>query len=198
MITPWATDYRTVPNEILEFFSLGSGNYQLVSLNGPPERVGTTIEANSTTTPAGYLPEDGAAVSRTTYAGLFAEVSTTFGIGDGSTTFNVPLSLGLVAINRDPANSVITSASTNGANAATLGGKGGAQTHGLTSAENGPHTHVQQGANDDAGATFTDVSPSCNTNEAGSATNTSTSSSGSGTAHNNTQPWIAKAKYIRF
>lgn len=40
--------------------------------------------------PTGYLLCDGSAVSRTTYAALFAAISTTFGTGDGSTTFNVP------------------------------------------------------------------------------------------------------------
>jgi len=40
--------------------------------------------------PAGYLLCDGAAVSRTTYAALFAVYGTTFGAGDGSTTFNLP------------------------------------------------------------------------------------------------------------
>ena len=40
--------------------------------------------------PSGYLACDGTAVSRTTYASLFAVVSTTFGTGDGSTTFNLP------------------------------------------------------------------------------------------------------------
>lgn len=40
--------------------------------------------------PTGWLLCDGAAVSRTTYASLFAITSTTFGVGDGSTTFNVP------------------------------------------------------------------------------------------------------------
>jgi len=40
--------------------------------------------------PSGWLLCDGAAVSRTTYAALFAVLSTTFGVGDGSTTFNVP------------------------------------------------------------------------------------------------------------
>ena len=42
------------------------------------------------TAPTGYLLCAGAAVSRTTYAALFAVISTTFGVGDGSTTFNVP------------------------------------------------------------------------------------------------------------
>ena len=42
------------------------------------------------TAPSGYLLCDGTAVSRTTYATLFGVVGTTFGAGDGSTTFNVP------------------------------------------------------------------------------------------------------------
>lgn len=40
--------------------------------------------------PSGWLACDGAAVSRTTYARLFDRVGTTYGVGDGSTTFNVP------------------------------------------------------------------------------------------------------------
>jgi microcystin-dependent protein len=40
--------------------------------------------------PAGWLAADGTAVSRSTYAALFAAISTTHGVGDGSTTFNLP------------------------------------------------------------------------------------------------------------
>jgi microcystin-dependent protein len=42
------------------------------------------------TAPAGYLKANGAAVSRTIYAALFAAIGTVFGTGDGSTTFNLP------------------------------------------------------------------------------------------------------------
>jgi len=42
------------------------------------------------TPPDGWLEEDGSAISRTTYALLFAVIGTTYGIGDGSTTFNLP------------------------------------------------------------------------------------------------------------
>lgn len=42
------------------------------------------------TAPTGWLAADGSAVSRTTYADLFAAIGTTFGAGDGSTTFNLP------------------------------------------------------------------------------------------------------------
>ena len=41
-------------------------------------------------TPARFIPCDGAAVSRSLYADLFAVIGTTYGAGDGSTTFNVP------------------------------------------------------------------------------------------------------------
>jgi microcystin-dependent protein len=40
--------------------------------------------------PAGYIKANGAAISRTTYSALFAAIGTTFGAGDGSSTFNVP------------------------------------------------------------------------------------------------------------
>lgn len=40
--------------------------------------------------PSGYLKANGALVSRTTYATLFAAIGTTFGAGDGSTTFALP------------------------------------------------------------------------------------------------------------
>lgn len=52
--------------------------------------VGAVIATASSSVPDGYLACDGSAVSRTTYAALFAEIGTTYGSGDGSTTFNVP------------------------------------------------------------------------------------------------------------
>ena len=51
---------------------------------------GTIIHTVLSTAPTGYLKANGAAVSRTTYATLFAAIGTTFGSGDGSTTFNLP------------------------------------------------------------------------------------------------------------
>jgi phage-related tail fiber protein len=56
--------------------------------NGVP--AGTVINVAMNTAPTGYLKANGTAVSRTTYATLFAAIGTTFGIGDGSTTFNLP------------------------------------------------------------------------------------------------------------
>ena len=51
---------------------------------------GTVVAFAGATAPSGYLICDGTAVSRTTYAALFAVISTTYGVGDGSTTFNLP------------------------------------------------------------------------------------------------------------
>ena len=51
---------------------------------------GGMIDWPAETAPAGWLECDGAAVSRTTYSRIFAVISDTFGVGDGSTTFNLP------------------------------------------------------------------------------------------------------------
>lgn len=51
---------------------------------------GSMVDFAGTTAPSGWLMCDGAAVSRTTYASLFAALGTAYGSGDGSTTFNLP------------------------------------------------------------------------------------------------------------
>lgn len=51
---------------------------------------GTMLPFGGTTVPTGFLLCNGAAVSRTTYAKLFAAIGTKWGTGDGSTTFNLP------------------------------------------------------------------------------------------------------------
>lgn len=52
--------------------------------------IGLIKECGYDTVPDGYLECDGSAVSRTTYAALFAKIGTKHGVGDGSTTFNLP------------------------------------------------------------------------------------------------------------
>ena len=52
--------------------------------------IGELLTWSSDTPPAGCLLCDGSAISRTTYADLFAVVGTTYGAGDGETTFNLP------------------------------------------------------------------------------------------------------------
>ena len=52
--------------------------------------VGIVAFYSKTTAPTGWLKANGAAVSRSTYAALFSAIGTTFGAGDGTTTFNIP------------------------------------------------------------------------------------------------------------
>jgi microcystin-dependent protein len=65
-----------------------SGLEWVVGMGDTP--VGTVNWFAASTAPSGWLVADGSAVSRTTYATLFAVVGTVFGSGDGSTTFNLP------------------------------------------------------------------------------------------------------------
>lgn len=51
---------------------------------------GSVIYHAANTAPSGFLKANGAAVSRSTYSDLFTAIGTTFGTGDGSSTFNVP------------------------------------------------------------------------------------------------------------
>jgi microcystin-dependent protein len=99
-----------------------------------------------TTSPDNWLLCSGQAVSRTTYAALFAVIGTTYGVGDGSTTFNLPDLRGRTPVGKDdmggtPANRMTTGGS--GINGASLGAAGGAQTHTLGTAEMPSHTHTQ-------------------------------------------------------
>jgi len=64
-----------------------AGQYLVTGTPTPP---GCMLEFGGTTAPSGYLLCDGSAVSRTTYAALFAAIGTLWGVGDGSTTFNLP------------------------------------------------------------------------------------------------------------
>lgn len=96
------------------------------------------------TAPTGWLLCFGQAVSRSTYAELFSAIGTTYGSGDGSTTFNLPDMRGRIAAGKDDMGGVAASRLTNAtitSGAATLGNSGGAQTHSLTSGESGVPAH---------------------------------------------------------
>jgi microcystin-dependent protein len=86
--------------------------------------IGKTVEFRGASAPRGTLIEDGSAVSRTTYAALFTVIGSTYGNGDGSTTFNVPDSRGASTLALDnqgangAANRVTTAGS--GCNATAL------------------------------------------------------------------------------
>jgi len=69
----------------------GSGNLSWSTISsGALVPTGSVFAMATSTVPSGYLECNGAAVSRTTYADLFASIGTTWGNGDGTTTFNLP------------------------------------------------------------------------------------------------------------
>lgn len=98
---------------------------------GASTPAGVIVPFAGSSAPTGYLVCDGAAVSRTTYADLFAAIGTTYGAGDGSTTFALPNLKGRVVVGVDAGQSEFD----------TLGETGGAKTHTLDSTEIPSHTH---------------------------------------------------------
>lgn len=89
---------------------------------------GIVIPFAGTTAPQGWMLCDGSAVSRTTYAALFAVIGTTYGEGDGETTFNIPDLSGRVVIGSSQSHA--------------LGTTGGSETVTLTADQLPVHTHV--------------------------------------------------------
>jgi microcystin-dependent protein len=125
--------------------------------------------------PTGYLLCNGQEVSRTTYATLFGVVSTTYGVGDNSTTFNLPDLRG-----RAP----IGAGTGTGLTARALGSTVGTETHTLTEAQMPGHTHAFGfGGGTTGGAYITQASPS--------GTFANSTHAGSGQAHPNMQPSLA-------
>lgn len=68
--------------------STNAANTEWIRNNIAP--AGSVMIWAGTTVPTGYLLCDGSAVSRTTYSDLFSAIGTTYGVGDGSSTFNLP------------------------------------------------------------------------------------------------------------
>lgn len=159
-----------------------SATKQYVDANaaaGPP--TGTIMAYAGSTAPAGWLMCNNLPVSRTTYAGLFAVIGTTYGAGDGSTTFNVPDLRGRAVAGLDNMGGAANANRVPWTNA--LGTAGGAHAHQLAISEMPSHTHTVSGSNTmadwTAGGAYKTI-PNI-------ATQT-TSAAGGGAAHNNMQP----------
>jgi len=115
----------------------------LTGIEGIP--TATIVPWSSASVPSGFLECNGAAVSRSTYAALFAIVGTTYGVGDGATTFNVPDLQDNVAMGKSGTKAL---ASTGGANTVASTGNVGGSTgaHTLTTGEIPSHSHPQGNA----------------------------------------------------
>jgi microcystin-dependent protein len=165
--------------------------------------------------PTGWLMAQGQAISRVTFSSLFEIVGTTYGVGDGSATFNLPDLRGRIPTGVDTSQSEFN----------VLGETGGAKTHTLTSNEMPSHTHVQNAHTHTQNAHGHDFTarwqgsssvgvnmsaPSFGTAyglgggyvEAATATNQNTTAinqnTGGGAAHNNLQPYIALNYIIKY
>lgn len=168
----------------------------------------------STAPSSNFVFANGQALSRATYATLFARLGTTFGTGDGSTTFNIPDKRGRVSAGKDDMGGSSANRLTNqtgGLDGDTLGATGGAETNTLTEAQMPVHTHgvtdsghthvvnpqatfsgntaALSGGGSVNGGTFNSGAT------ASATTGVTIQNAGSGAAHNNVQPTII-ANYI--
>lgn len=138
--------------------------------------------------PTGYLFCNGQAVSRTTYATLFAAIGTVHGVGDGSTTFNVPDLRDVSIMGAKQDSSSVPKTNVSGSLTVT----GGAATHTLTEAELAQHNHTVAVRDSSGGST-----KACPDNRSGNASTINTGNAGSGSAHNNLHPYQAMPYIIK-
>jgi len=171
--------------------SVGAGGNILVSngtswVSSAPggSPAGSITMYGGSSAPSGWFLANGSAVSRVTYSSLFAVIGTTYGAGDGSTTFNLPDLKGRVAVGNDAGQTEFD----------VLGETGGEKTHTLTVGEMPTHNHiVDYYGSGCGGGTGTAISLSSG---GGCARNSSTS--GSGLPHNNLQPYLVLNYIIKY
>lgn len=174
---------------------------------------GTILDYAGTTEPTGYLFCYGQAVSRSTYSTLFTLLGTTFGVGDGSSTFNLPDLRGRVVAGQDDMGGSSANRLTGvsgGVDGDTFGAAGGLETHTLTEAQLAAHDHGGATGSDGEKTIpyslqiwFSAASGGQNYLLSGGTLTTSDDhthsipSAGSGTAHNNVQPTLILNKIIK-
>lgn len=124
--TPYTCLYNN-SDAVFYLHNFYSNPYQ-VPLGGMMDYIGSSAPNSAFVLPIGQ------AISRTTYATLFSLVSTTYGVGDGSTTFNVPDLTGRITAMKEASASRLTTAGS-GIDGATLGATGGAQNRTLSTGQ---------------------------------------------------------------
>jgi microcystin-dependent protein len=127
VVSVWSRTYHT-PEGWTPWFQLSTPQ--------DPSTMGLTGEMKmwpAANAPSGWMLCEGGAISRTTFAALFALIGTTYGVGDGTTTFNVPDMRGRVPTGFDSTQTEFNA----------RGKTGGEKTHLLTTAEIPSHNHLQ-------------------------------------------------------
>jgi len=152
----------------------------LTGIEGIP--TGTIVPWSTGSVPTGFLECNGAAVSRSTYSTLFGVISTTYGVGDGASTFNLPNLQDNVAVSKSPTKNL---ASTGGANTVQATGNVGGSTANatLSTAQLASHGHGITIAQSPTGSEnyYRDMPPLKRTSQ---TYNTDNAGSGSGHDHN--------------
>ena len=152
---------------------------------------GAVMPWTSDVIPDGWLMCDGQAVSRSENSKLFAVIGTTYGAGNGSSTFNLPDLRGRTVVGLDNMGGVSANVLT-GAWAKNTGGMFGEEKHVLTTGEMPAHVHDTKGTY----VHYSNVGPNGSMETTG-AFSMSTQSAGSGAAHNIVQPSMALVWIIR-
>jgi len=144
-------------------------------------RTGAIMPHGDSSAPIGFLNCDGTAVSRTTYASLFGVIGTTYGSGDGASTFNLPDLRDNVAVGKSSSKSI---GSTGGS--ATQTTTGSVDNHTLTTSQIPAHTHTKASFQQEQGIRHRDgTSQIPQRGDVGTVTGTfTTDSTGGGGAHN--------------
>jgi microcystin-dependent protein len=210
VITQWMRAPLDLPEEfrgwLPRFLETTDVTYTLENItNGAQSAVpiGAMLDWPTNTAPSFYLICDGSAVNRSTYAALFAVLGTTYGAGDGSTTFNVPDYRGRVVIYRHPSQSDVDTVGETGGSSTITSGNLPAHTHSIST--DGDHGHTLTAG----GQFYTSGSPTAGVtlgasvifglsgiNNSGSHNHgAATGSVGSGTAYR--PPYIVANKIIR-
>lgn len=175
---------RTI-NPLIDAIANGEG---CGTVNHP---VGSAIQFFGSSAPEGWMLCDGAAISRTTYAALFAVIGTTYGAGDGSSTFNLPDMRGRAGVGAGTGSGLTNRA---------LGSNFGAETHQLTSSEMPVHSHNRNvsGFEEQTLRTGTGGIRAFAGGSQQVVTATVTASAGGDAAHNNMQPSLAVNFIIKY
>ena len=150
----------------------------LTGIEGIP--TATIVPWSSASVPTGFLECNGQAVSRSTYAALFAIVSTTYGVGDGASTFNVPDLQDNVAVGKSNNKALASTGGANTVSVTATGNVGGSTANAtLSTAQLASHSHP--GGVSQAGTTQPNPNPST---AKVNVTNTGNAGSGQGHSHN--------------